>query len=308
MNETVQDEILVTLVKENPVLYNKKNPNYKNQEVKKDTCKMISVHCGMSSAEEVENRWNQLRNYFGKKLREIKAKPASGSGGGEKAKKVEWYLMGLMSFLIPHISHQRGRSSMGNQHLSTSSTLFKISSPVPQSFVSSKGCIIESVQNNSVDVINDNASSEYIVIDSNISSRCESFVQNVSKDIIIDNNISSESSRSYDYVKSKPETNSVLLKKKKVMPDLDAFAKKRQKNDSDVENLLAQSTSVVNNLTTVVHKSISKCSPDEINEQKYKANPFAESIVAAFDKVPIMKQIDCLIAILNIIKTYHQDD
>ncbi|XP_018398784.1 PREDICTED: uncharacterized protein LOC108771231, partial [Cyphomyrmex costatus] len=262
-----------------------------------------------------------IAKLFWKKLREIKAKPASGSGGGEKAKKVEWYLMGLMSFLIPHISHQRGRSSMGNQHLSTSCTLFKISSCVPQSFVSSKGCIIESVQNNSVDVINDNASSECesfvqndsvdividnnassgcesfvqnvstdIVIDSNISSRCESFVQNVSKDIIIDNNISSESSRSYDYVKSKPETNSVILKKKKVVPDLDAFAKKRQKNDSHVENLLAQSTSVLNNLATVVHKSISKCSPDEINEQKYKANLFAESIVAAFDKVPIMKQ------------------
>ncbi|KYN50283.1 hypothetical protein ALC62_09670 [Cyphomyrmex costatus] len=265
-----------------------------------------------------------IAKLFWKKLREIKAKPASGSGGGEKAKKVEWYLMGLMSFLIPHISHQRGRSSMGNQHLSTSCTLFKISSCVPQSFVSSKGCIIDSecesfVQNDSVDIVIDNNASSGcesfvqnvstdIVIDSNISSRCESFVQNVSKDIIIDNNISSESSRSYDYVKSKPETNSVILKKKKVVPDLDAFAKKRQKNDSHVENLLAQSTSVLNNLATVVHKSISKCSPDEINEQKYKANLFAESIVAAFDKVPIMKQVDCLIAILNIIKTYHQDD
>ncbi|KYN27409.1 hypothetical protein ALC57_03201 [Trachymyrmex cornetzi] len=147
MNETVQDEILVALVKENPVLYDKKYPDYKNQEVKKDTWNMIKIQCGMSSAEEVENRWNQLRNYFGKRLREIKAKPASGSGGGEKAKKVEWYLMGPMSFLIPHISHRRGRSSMGNQHLSTSSTLFKISSPVPHSFVSSKACIIDDVEN-----------------------------------------------------------------------------------------------------------------------------------------------------------------
>ncbi|KYQ59589.1 hypothetical protein ALC60_01380 [Trachymyrmex zeteki] len=85
--------------------------------------------------------------------------------------------MGLMSFLIPHISHRKSRSSMGNQHLSTSSTLFKISSPAPLSFVSSKAYIID-----------------------------------------------------------------------------------------DVENLLAQSTSALTNLATIVHKSISKRSPDKINE------------------------------------------
>lgn len=92
-------------------------------------------------------------------------------------------------------------------------------------------------------------------------------MQNVSTDIVIDNNTSSgcESSKSYDYVQSKPETNSILLKKKKV-PGLDAFAKKKQKNDSDVENLLAQSTSALTNLATIVHKSISKRSPDKINE------------------------------------------
>lgn len=101
--ETLQDGVLVALVKENPVLYDKKHRDYKNQEVKKDTWNMIKVHCGMSSAQEVENRWTQLRNYFGKKLREMKTKPASGSGGGVKAKKIEWYLMGAMSFLIPHI-------------------------------------------------------------------------------------------------------------------------------------------------------------------------------------------------------------
>jgi len=59
------------------------------------------------TVEQLESRWNQLRNQFGKKLRERKIKPASGSGGGSAAKKMEWHLMGAMSFLIPYIVHRK---------------------------------------------------------------------------------------------------------------------------------------------------------------------------------------------------------
>ncbi|KAL6268208.1 hypothetical protein P5V15_001319 [Pogonomyrmex californicus] len=205
MKEEIQDEILIALVKENPILYNKKHPDYKNHEVKKDTWNMIKVQCGMSSVEETENRWNQLRNYFGKKLREMKVKSASGSSGGTNAKKVEWYLMGAMSFLIPHISHRRGRSSMGNVNFSTSSTLStssEISSPTSsQPSISSKVCNIDFVQNDSVDIVVDDTSS------TNESTACS------------DSTI----------VEIKPETKSVLLRKKKVIPDLDIFAKKKNK-------------------------------------------------------------------------------
>ncbi|XP_036140509.1 uncharacterized protein LOC118644881 [Monomorium pharaonis] len=91
--ETISDEILITLVRENPVLYDKKHRDYKNQQVKKDTWNMIREVSGLlSSVEQLESRWNQLRNQFGKKLRERKAKLASGSSGGSAAKKVEWHL------------------------------------------------------------------------------------------------------------------------------------------------------------------------------------------------------------------------
>ncbi|XP_025073107.1 LOW QUALITY PROTEIN: uncharacterized protein LOC105423127 [Pogonomyrmex barbatus] len=193
-------------------------------------------------------------------------------------KKVEWYLMGAMSFLIPYISHRRGRSSMGNVNFSTSSTLStssEISSPISsQPSISSKVCNIDFVQNDSVDIVVDDTSS------TNESTAC------------------SDSTT----VEIKPETKSVLLKKKKVIPDLDIFAKKNKKND--VENLLAQSTSALTNLATVVHKSISESVSNKINEHKYKSNPYAESILVAFDQVPVIKQVDCLIATLNVIKSY----
>lgn len=41
----------------------------------------------------------------------------------------------------------------------------------------------------------------------------------------------------------------------------------------------------------------------KIDEQKHK-NHFADTIFVAFDQVPVTQQMNCLIAILNIIKTY----
>lgn len=48
--ETINDEILIALVRENPVLYDKKHRDYKNQEVKKDAWNMILETCGILSS------------------------------------------------------------------------------------------------------------------------------------------------------------------------------------------------------------------------------------------------------------------
>jgi len=59
----------------------------------------------MLIGEDLEDRFIQLRNQLTKKLREIRRKPPSGSGGGVKI--VQWPLMGVMSFLIPHINPRK---------------------------------------------------------------------------------------------------------------------------------------------------------------------------------------------------------
>lgn len=100
-------------------------------------------------------------------------------------------------------------------------------------------------------------------------------------------------------IKSK---NSSGVKRKKVVPDLDSFAKKKQKNDDAVGGLLEQSTSALSNLAKAVQNSISE-STIKVDEQKHN-NPYAETIYVAFDQVPVVQQMDCLIAILNMIKTY----
>jgi len=47
--EIINDEILIALVRENPVLYDKKHKDYKNQEVKKDAWNVIREAIGLSS-------------------------------------------------------------------------------------------------------------------------------------------------------------------------------------------------------------------------------------------------------------------
>jgi len=59
----------------------------------------------MLIGEDLEDRFTQLRNQLTKKLREIRRKSLSGSGGGVKI--VQWPLMGTMSFLIPHINPRK---------------------------------------------------------------------------------------------------------------------------------------------------------------------------------------------------------
>lgn len=69
--------------------------------------------------------------------------------------------------------------------------------------------------------------------------------------------------------------------------------------------LLEQSTSALSNLAKAVQNSISESATLKVDEQKHK-NPFAETIFVAFDQVPVVQQMDCLIATLNTIKNFQK--
>lgn len=115
----------------------------------------------------------------------------------------------------------------------------------------------------------------------------------------IADSVACEGSKDSQKIKSKNSS----VKRKKVVPDSDNFAKKKQKNDDAVSGFLEQSTSALSNLAKAVQNSMSESATLKIDEQKHK-NPFADTIFVAFDQVPVAQQMDCLIAILNIIKTY----
>jgi len=47
--EAIIDEVLIMIVKENPVLYDKKHKYFKNVELKAAKWKMVATGCGASS-------------------------------------------------------------------------------------------------------------------------------------------------------------------------------------------------------------------------------------------------------------------
>jgi len=47
----IDDELLISLVKGNPMLYDKKNRDFKNSKLKADTWLALSIGCSASSGE-----------------------------------------------------------------------------------------------------------------------------------------------------------------------------------------------------------------------------------------------------------------
>ncbi|KMQ89171.1 transcription factor adf-1 [Lasius niger] len=99
--ENIDDEVLISVVKENSVLYDKSLKDYKNKELKLEIWKNIGevLGCTVSKQKGV----GLLCNTFTKKLRERKAGRPSGS---EWKMAKMWVYFKQMSFLTPHIAHQ----------------------------------------------------------------------------------------------------------------------------------------------------------------------------------------------------------
>jgi len=172
----------------------------------------------------------------------------------------------------------------GNVYSTTSPMSSRASSPVSLSLVPSNHQGVSSNINELIDVI---------IYPDDISTSIDD-----SSSIAYDS-VACESSKDSQNIKSKNSS----VKRKKVVPDSDNFAKKKQKDDDVVSGYLKQSTSALSNLAKAVQNSMSESATLKIDEQKHK-NPFADTIFVAFDQVPVAQQMDCLIAILNIIKTY----
>ncbi|XP_019885414.2 uncharacterized protein LOC112639676 [Camponotus floridanus] len=287
----INDEALATLVKSNPYLYNKKHKDFKNVEVKKDTWKVISTCCGATSGEEAENRWNQLRNQLGRKLREMKRKPPSGSEGG--VKMTTWDLMPAMSFLIPHIEHRRTRGSMTFSHNSGPST-----SPSGSSS-NSENCVILPSPS-SLDLVSDEISIEYDAEGNTCSS---SPVKIISDDLDVFIDITNNDGDKKKQLNESDEKNAGFPSKKykTAVPSLDTFSQQKKNKENNLELLIAKSSSAIQSMATCFTQD----TLNETNKEK-KMHPFVVAIEAAFEKVFAEMEMECFMAVMNVISKYQK--
>ncbi|XP_075737896.1 uncharacterized protein LOC142777420 [Rhipicephalus microplus] len=92
-------ELLISLVRQEPALWNQRSATYRNVDARADACRrVVGTLCLALTDENVKlayNRWHNLRDTFSRKLREQKKK--SGAGAVEAAPK--WKFFDLLLFL-----------------------------------------------------------------------------------------------------------------------------------------------------------------------------------------------------------------
>ncbi|EFN63370.1 hypothetical protein EAG_03977 [Camponotus floridanus] len=195
------------------------------------------------SAEEVEKRWSSLRDMFGREKRR-QALPPSGSGY-EPVK--EWELYKNMSFLTPHVAHRKTKTSFVQQNQLQTSLLetstrntflplkkFKQSSNISLYDHSYSGSV-QSIEENKPSL---NIENEEITMtdDNEILNRPASTLSNSSSASIL----FSETSTSSNSVNLK--TPLILKPLKKIMPEMDEFARHRRSKDDKIDRDLAETS------------------------------------------------------------------
>ncbi|CAI6361966.1 unnamed protein product [Macrosiphum euphorbiae] len=86
------DEQLIALVRDHPVLYKLKDKNYRDNNIKDNVWKEISFSIG-KSANDCKTRWRTIRDSYKKTLKKMKM------GTGSAAKNKSKYNDDALSFL-----------------------------------------------------------------------------------------------------------------------------------------------------------------------------------------------------------------
>ncbi|KAL5236617.1 hypothetical protein ACI65C_004027 [Semiaphis heraclei] len=111
------DELLIALVRDHPVLYKLKDKNYRDNNIKDNVWKEISFSIG-KSANDCKTRWRTIRDSYKKTLKKMKM------GTGSAAKNKSKYNDDALSFLNEQEEERRTKSSiMIEKHIENTASL-----------------------------------------------------------------------------------------------------------------------------------------------------------------------------------------
>ncbi|XP_050526067.1 uncharacterized protein LOC126896916 [Daktulosphaira vitifoliae] len=93
---TVEEDIqLAECVRAHPCLYDLKNANYKDQQIRDNVWKLISNSLNKKSVDDCKKRWKNMKDTYNKNKRSRKL----GTGSSTKNKQKKWVLADALSFL-----------------------------------------------------------------------------------------------------------------------------------------------------------------------------------------------------------------
>ncbi|XP_039303005.1 uncharacterized protein LOC113003433 isoform X2 [Solenopsis invicta] len=315
-NDELDDQELITIVKANPFLYDKSDKLYSNSEVKR--LAWATVGEGLSKKKtgtDAEHRFWQLRQRFGRERKKvIQSRGRSGAGANEQTYTPHWNLYTELMFLADVIKHRKTTSNYKRKTTYETTSQTNIPSSLLQVNIPSK---LSEVNTPSTYMLNSpltlSLSSEKVPYIS-----CIDKSSDISEDYSIPQQSYSESA-----VILPPETNNNIelpakqmqqVKAntyKKCVPEPDLFAKRRKLNADTFNKSLLDQSKDLNVLAQKVGDAISTCGSQATSHTTDFQNIFSleiksmlSSIGFTLQKVPESKQLDCMIAIMQLLKQY----
>ncbi|XP_054266996.1 uncharacterized protein LOC128989152 [Macrosteles quadrilineatus] len=110
-----QDDALIDLVRENPVIFDLSQKNYKDVLVKKNVWKKISTELGKNE-EDCRTRWKTIRDTYRRNMNRLKEKTKTGSPAFQKSK----YINKNLNFLEKCTKKRNVVTSLSSASSSTS--------------------------------------------------------------------------------------------------------------------------------------------------------------------------------------------
>lgn len=84
---------------------------------------------------------------------------------------------------------------------------------------------------------------------------------------------------------------------KTVVPPSNAFSQQKKNKENNIELLIAKSSSAIQSMAACLTQD------NDTNKEK-KMHPFVAAIEAAFEKVPNEMEMECFMAVINVISKY----
>ncbi|KYQ49729.1 hypothetical protein ALC60_11196 [Trachymyrmex zeteki] len=293
------DEIIIEFVRENRCLYDKRDVNFKNIRKKKDLWQKISEN--LRNFEEIERRWSSLRDMFSRENRRQMLPP---SGSGYEPRK-EWELYRNMLFLVPHIAHRKTKTSFVQQSQSS----------LPQTSTADTSSPFTSKQSSNVITSSPFTSkqSSNVITSSPFTSKQSSnvitsspFTSKQSSNVITSSPFTSKQSsnvitllpdHSYSGSFQSIKDSSVFKSTKKVMPEMDEFAKRKKMKDNKLDHELEKASKEISMAVKAVSSQL---------DQKLEKDGYMSALEEGLKYVLLKHRTQCIIDLLQIIQKYEE--
>ncbi|XP_071580686.1 uncharacterized protein [Temnothorax nylanderi] len=314
----LDDKELIMCVKANPFLYNKSEKMYSNTDLKNLAWDSIGNSLTKKkTGAEAEHKFFQLRQRFGRERRKvIQSEPRSGAGASQPTYTPQWNLYNELMFLTDVIKHRKTTSNYRKKQ-STSKTQQTQQVNLPTTHIILPVTASKSNSSSISNLWNEDLSAAAPSI-SDDAGECSSKSEPLLPLQSSQQSSLSNSSFASDNNEMSPveQIQKSLISYEKRVPQSDLCAKRKKRDLDNWNKSICEKSKSLNVLAQKVGDAISgrqkappSCIP-HVTESSLRPDVKAmlTSVAFALQKIPESKQLDFLIAIMQLVKQYTEGD